>query len=96
MAQQAGYRAGENIDLIVNKKKPEPFVYQDKGTMATIGHGAAIMQLNSGKTMSGRAAWLAWLGVHLMLLSGGDQKAHTFVDWGWGTLTNGRSKRVDS
>ncbi len=46
--------------------------------------------------MTGDAAWLAWLGVHLMLLSGGEQKAHTFVDWGWSTLTSGRSKRVDS
>ena len=62
--------------------------------MATIGRGAAVMELHSGRTMTGHAAWLAWLGVHLMLLSGGKEKSVTFVDWGWNVLTKGRGKRI--
>jgi NADH:ubiquinone reductase (H+-translocating) len=96
VALQAGTHAAENITRIVDGKQPEPFEYEDKGTMATIGRGAAIMQLRSGRTMTGHAAWLAWLGVHLMLLSGGEQKAHTFVDWGWNVVTKGRGKRLDA
>jgi hypothetical protein len=37
---------------------------------------------------------MAWLGVHLVLLSGGEQKSLTFVDWGWNVVTNKRTKRI--
>ena len=77
------------------EKRPKPFEYEDKGTMATIGRGAAVVELHSGRTMTGHAAWLAWLGVHLMLLSGGEQKSLTALDWGCNTLTNNASgKRI--
>ena len=46
--------------------------------------------------MTGRPAWLAWHGVHLMLLSGGEQKIQTFLIWGRDRLTHGRRKRADS
>jgi NADH dehydrogenase len=95
VALQAGTCAGENISRLVKGKKTEPFEYKDKGTMAMIGRGAAIVEFNSGRTMTGRAAWLAWLGVHLMLLSGGGQKAHTFVDWGWDVLSRGEGSDLD-
>jgi hypothetical protein len=45
--------------------------------------------------MTGRAAWMAWLGVHLTLLSGGEQKILTFLRWGGDTLTHGRRKRKE-
>src|SRR5262249_59273976 len=93
-AQQAGYCAGENIERLVKGQKTEPFKYTDKGTMATIGHGAAIVEFHSGRTMTGRMAWTAWLGVHLVLLSGGEEKVHTLTDWGWNITTNKRSRRL--
>jgi hypothetical protein len=37
---------------------------------------------------------LAWLGVHLALLSGGAEKSATFVDWGWTLFTRKRGKRI--
>jgi hypothetical protein len=37
---------------------------------------------------------LAWLGVHLALLNGSDEKIGTFVDWGWDLLTGHRDKRI--
>jgi NADH dehydrogenase len=63
--------------------------------MATIGRGAAVVQFRRGRTMTGRAAWMAWLGVHLTLLSGGEQKILTFLRWGGDTLTHGRRKRKE-
>jgi NADH dehydrogenase FAD-containing subunit len=44
--------------------------------------------------MTGHAAWMAWLGVHLMLLSGGEEKSLVFLDWGSNILTKGRGKRI--
>jgi hypothetical protein len=32
-------------------------------------------------SMTGQLAWLAWLGVHLTLFNGVEQKISTFVDW---------------
>jgi hypothetical protein len=58
------------------KKKVEPFEYKDKGTMATIGRKAAVVQFRRGRSLTGTTAWLAWGTVHLALLStGGRAKA---------------------
>jgi len=93
-AMQAGKHAGENIGRAVKGEKTEPFKYLDKGFMATIGRGAAVVEMPHGHTMTGHAAWLAWLGVHLVLLSGSETKATTGVDWGWNVLTKKRGKRI--
>jgi NADH:ubiquinone reductase (H+-translocating) len=93
VAQQAGRHVGENIERLVKGEATEPFKYLDKGTMATIGRGAAVVELPHG-TMTGHAAWLAWLGVHAALLSGGEEKSTTIIDWGWNVATKKRGKRI--
>jgi len=93
-ALQAGYHVGETIKRLVDGKTPESFKYVDKGTMAQIGRGAAVIELPAGQTMTGQLAWLAWLGVHLALLNGAEQKISTFVDWGWTLLTKQHGKRM--
>jgi NADH:ubiquinone reductase (H+-translocating) len=93
-ALQAGHHAGETIERLVASKAPEPFKYVDKGTMAQIGHGAAVIELATGQTMTGPLAWMAWLGVHLALLNGAEEKVSTFVDWGWTIATKKRGKRI--
>jgi NADH dehydrogenase len=93
-ALQAGHHVGETIKRLVEGKPPEAFNYVDKGTMAQIGRGAAVVELPGGETMTGPMAWLAWLGVHLALLSGTEEKISTFVDWGWSILTKKRGKRI--
>ncbi len=94
VALQAGEHTGENIARLVSGKESEPFEYKDKGTMAQVGRGAAVVQFHGGRTMTGHAAWLAWLGVHLTLLSGGEEKSLVFLDWGSNILTKGRGKRL--
>jgi len=93
-ALQAGHHVGETIRRLLEGKAPEPFEYFDKGTMAQIGHGAAVVELATGQTMTGPLAWMAWLGVHLALLSGAEEKISTFVDWGWTILTKKRGKGI--
>jgi NADH dehydrogenase len=94
VALQSGYQAAENIARLVDGKKTKEFKYKDKGTMATVGRGAAVVEFHNGKTMTGHAAWMAWLGVHLTLLSGGEERVITAMDWGWDILTHGRGKRI--
>jgi NADH dehydrogenase len=95
VALQAGTHAGKSIMALVKGKTTEPFKYTDKGTMATIGRGAAVVQFRRGRTLTGRPAWRAWNLVHLMLLSGRNQKIQTLLVWSRDRLTLGRGKRID-
>src|SRR5262245_385324 len=94
VALQAGRHVGETIKALLGGQQPEPFQYFDKGTMAQVGRGAGVVELPWGGTLTGHLAWLAWLGVHLALLNGSEEKISTFVDWGWALLTGHREKRI--
>ena len=54
VALQSGEHAGETIARRIEGKDVKPFEYRDKGTMATIGRGAAVVQFLRGRTMTGR------------------------------------------
>ena len=56
VALQSGEHAGETIARLVAGKETKPFKYHDKGTMATIGRGAAVVQMLGGRTMKGKKA----------------------------------------
>ena len=94
VALQAGELAGENIARLAAGKETKPFRYHDKGTMATIGRGAAVVQLARGRTLHGEVAWLAWGAVHLALLSTGEDRAKAIVDWTWSGFTHERAARI--
>jgi NADH dehydrogenase len=94
VALQSGELAGENIAHRIKGEATEPFTYFDKGMMATIGRGAAVLQMPKGKTMKGKMAALAWGSVHLALLTGGDSRTKTMVDWGWAAFTRKRTERI--
>jgi NADH:ubiquinone reductase (H+-translocating) len=94
VALQAGERAGENVARLVAGKETEPFAYHDKGTMATIGRGAAVVQFHRGRTMKGKAASLAWGTVHLALLSTGEDRAKAVVAWTWAGFSHKRPGRI--
>jgi len=62
--------------------------------MATIGRGAAVVQMLGGKTMKGKKAQLAWGAVHLALLPTNEDRAKAVVDWTGAALTHQRSGRI--
>lgn len=62
---------------------PGPFHYRDKGIMATIGRRAAVAELPFGIRLSGTPAWLAWLGLHLVFLTGLRNRASVLLNWAW-------------
>jgi NADH dehydrogenase len=94
VALQAGEHAGENIARRLDGKDTKPFNYVDKGTMATIGRRAAVVQMPHGRSLTGRTAWLAWGAVHLALLSTGEDRARAVVDWTWAGFTHDRAGRI--
>ena len=95
VALQAGEHAGETIARRVAGQEPKPFEYTDKGTMATIGRGSAVVQFHGGRTLKGKAASLAWGAVHLALLSTGEDRAKAVIDWTWAGFTHERSARIN-
>ena len=95
VALQTGEHAGENVARLLAGKETRPFAYHDKGTMATIGRGAAVVQFRRGHTMKGRSAFLAWGTVHLALLSSSGDRARALVDWTWAGFTHERVHRID-
>jgi NADH:ubiquinone reductase (H+-translocating) len=94
VALQSGEHAGETIAHRVAGKETKPFKYHDKGTMATIGRGAAVVQMLGGRTMKGKAAQAAWGTVHLALLPTNQDRAKAVVDWAGAGLTHQRSGRI--
>ena len=62
--------------------------------MATIGRGAAVVQMLRGKTMKGKTAQLAWGTVHLALLPANEDRAKAVVDWAGAALTHQRPGRI--
>lgn len=94
VALQSGEHVGSNIARLAAGEETEPFRYHDKGTMATIGRGAAVIQTHRGHTFTGRTAFLAWGAVHLALLSTGEDRAKAAVDWTWAAFTHERAGRI--
>jgi NADH dehydrogenase len=94
VALQSGEHAGETIARRIASKKAKPFAYRDKGAMAAIGRGAAVVQMLGGRTMTGRRAQLAWSTVHLALLPTNEDRAKAIVDWAGVATTHERLGRI--
>lgn len=89
---QVAIQQGEALAQTLSGK-PRPFVYRDKGTMATIGRNRAVVDMGRVH-LSGRLAWLAWLFVHLMLLLGVRNRTVVFINWVWNYFTFSGSLRL--
>ena len=90
VAMQQGRYAGTLIHRrIVGKPAPPPFRYFDKGTMAVVGRGFAVLQTGRLR-LSGFLAWLAWAAVHLEFLAQSNLRVSVFVQWMWMYVTGQR------
>ena len=94
VAMQQGRYAGKFIqNRVAGKPAPGPFNYFDKGNMAVVGKGFAVLQ--SGKVhVSGFAAWLAWAAVHLQFLATSSLRLSVFLQWIWTYLTEQRGSQL--
>jgi NADH dehydrogenase len=94
VAIQQGRYAGKLIhNRLAGNPAPGPFSYFDKGSMAVVGKGFAVLQ--SGKVqLSGYVAWLAWAAVHLEFLAQSSLRVSVFLQWVWTYLTGQRGSRL--
>jgi NADH dehydrogenase len=94
VAMQQGRYAGKLIHRrVVGNPPPGPFSYFDKGSMAVVGKGFAVLQ--SGKVqVSGLAAWLTWAAVHLQFLATSSLRLTVLLQWVWTYVTGQRGDRL--
>lgn len=92
-AIQAGrYVAGVICERLRNKKSA-PFLYRNRGSLATIGRAAAVAQVGRW-TFSGWIAWMLWLFVHLVFLVGFRNRFQVLMGWAWSYATYHRGARL--
>ncbi len=95
VAMQAGEHVGKTIDRMIRMhKEPQPFHYRDRGSMATIGKGAAVAELPPNIKLTGRPAFLLWGTVHLALLTGADKRAAAMANWFFTAMSKDRPSQV--
>ena len=94
VAMQQGHYAGKLIhSRITGSKPPAPFRYFDKGTMAVVGKGFAVLQSWKFQS-SGLMAWLAWAFIHLQFLATSGLRLSVFLQWAWTFVTGQRGSRL--
>jgi len=94
VAIQQGHYVGKLIHgCVTSKSASDPFRYFDKGNMAVVGKGFAVLQ--SGNVhLRGFVAWLAWAGVHLQFLAQSSLRVSVFLQWVWTYVTGQRGSRL--
>ncbi len=94
VAMQQGRHAAKVIHRrLTGGTPPGPFSYFDKGNMAVVGKGFAVLQ--SGKVqVSGFGAWMTWAFVHLQFLATSSLRLTVFLQWLWSYVTGQRGSRL--
>ena len=95
VAIQGAKYAAKEIErrLSDSKAPPKPFKYFDKGSMATISRFKAVALVGKVR-LTGFVAWLMWLGVHLVYLTGFKNRLGALGHWAVSFLGRGRSERT--
>ncbi len=92
-AMQQGEQLAKNILNEMSGQPMKPFVYKDKGAMATVGKNKAVVELGKMK-FGGSPAWFVWMAVHLMSLVGFRNKLVTFFNWTKNYFSSDRGIRL--
>ena len=92
-AMQAGRFVARAITAAVEKRPRPQFRYVDKGNLAAIGRSAAVAQFRRF-AVSGVAAWMLWMAVHIFFLIGFRNRYIVMLEWIWHYLTFERGARL--
>jgi NADH dehydrogenase len=84
-----------SIEMKSSKTAMEEFVYNDKGSMATVGRNLAVVDMPKPKLhFKGFIAWMIWMGLHLMLILGVKNRFFVFCNWLYNYLTYDQNLRL--
>ncbi|WP_426058721.1 NAD(P)/FAD-dependent oxidoreductase [Hymenobacter sp. B1770] len=95
-ALQQGRLLGENLVRLLAQQALQPFHYQDKGAMATIGRNHAVADIklfDKVYHLQGFLAWLAWGVVHVVSLIGFRNRLMVLLNWTWSYLSHDKGLR---
>ena len=92
-AIQQGKLVSKNILAKLKGKPQKAFLYNDKGSMATIGRNKAVVDLTKWK-FQGVFAWFVWMFVHLFSLIGFRNKVIVFMNWVYNYIRFDRETRL--
>jgi len=90
--QEAQHVVREILGDAVGKPRA-PFTYHNPGDLATIGRAKAVADLGWIR-FAGWPAWVFWLFVHILKLTGFRNRLVVFVQWAWAYFTFQRSIRL--
>jgi NADH dehydrogenase len=91
--QGAKYAAAEIRRRLAGKPPQKPFHYFDKGDLATISRFRAVARIGKLR-LTGFVAWLLWLGVHIVYLTGFKNRFSALGHWAVSFIGRGRSERT--
>ena len=81
-----------NFIRLAKQKSMQPFKYNNKGSMATIGRNKAVVDLAKPKlSFQGFFAWIIWMTLHLFLLIGFKNRLIVFINWIYKYFTHRQS-----
>jgi NADH:quinone reductase (non-electrogenic) len=86
VAIQQGRYVAKVIERKCLPKDRRPFVYVDRGMLATIGRAKAVAQIGR-LHVSGLLAWLLWCIVHIFFLIGTRSRIRVMSEWIWYYIT---------
>jgi NADH:ubiquinone reductase (H+-translocating) len=92
-AMQQGKWAASNIARALRGEAYVPFVYNDRGNLATIGRNQAVASVK-GRNFNGFPAWLMWMVVHIFYLNDLKNRALVISQWLYSYISHGRSARL--
>jgi NADH:ubiquinone reductase (H+-translocating) len=93
VAMQSGRHAARMIISRLDGRATRPLRYRDLGTMATIARFRAVAAIGPLR-ITGAPAWLLWLLVHLVFITGFKNRLAAVADWGAAFLGRGRRQRT--
>ncbi|RAK67972.1 NAD(P)/FAD-dependent oxidoreductase [Hymenobacter edaphi] len=95
-ALQQGRLLAHNLERLLAGQPLQPFRYDDKGSLATIGRNHAVADIKLlGKDLKtqGFFAWFIWMFVHLMSLISFRNRLFVFLNWTWSYFTFDKGRR---
>src|SRR3954465_8001355 len=94
--QGAKYAAKEIKNRLKENAAPQaPFHYFDKGSMATISRFRAVALVGKVR-LTGFPAWVMWLAVHLVYITGFKNRTTALLHWLISFIGRGRSERTST
>jgi NADH dehydrogenase len=93
-AMQQGILLANNLAALENNNPLKPFLFHDKGSMATVGRNKAVVDMPGNITYGGFLAWLTWMFVHIVQIIGLRNRLVIFSNWVWNYFTYDRGTRL--